>query len=167
MEYKMHKFETDFFNTLEKGEPHVYVLCGNYGSGRTHWLKNNLEEFYKKILSKLYPDIVYEEIIFRPDNAKHILNTIVAEIEAIEDRILIYCIDEFSVAHLGDEIKRTVSDFLIKANQLINHREKSIFLFLVISKEDLAFFKESLPNFDLLNFNFDHFLGRLAYPEEI
>ena len=163
----MHKFEADFFDTLEKGEPRIYVLSGNYGSGRTNWLKNNLEEFYKKILSKLYPDLVYEEIIFRQDNAQHILNTIIAEIEAMEDRILIYCIDEFSVAHLGDKVKRTVSDFLKKANQLINEHKKPVFLFLVISKEDLTFVKESLPDFDILHFNFDHFLGKLAYPEEI
>jgi hypothetical protein len=167
MEYQMHQFEVDFFDALEKGNPKIVVLSGNYGSGRTHWLKNNLEDFYKKILSKIYPDLVYEELIFCPDNAQRILNTVIAEIEALEDRILIYCIDEFSVAHLGDDVKKTVSDFLTKANQLINEHKKPVFLFLVISKEDLAFVKESVPDLDVLHFNFDKFLGKLAYPEEI
>lgn len=167
MEYQMHKFEADFFDALEKGNPHIYLLSGNYGSGRTHWLKNSLEELYKTILSKIYPDLIYEEIIFRPENAQRILDTIIAEIDAMEDRILIYCIDEFSIAHLGDEVKRTVSDFLTKANQLINEHKRPVFLFLVISKEDLAFVKESLTDFYILNFNFDQFLRRIAYPEEI
>ncbi len=167
MEYQIHKFEAAFFEALEQGNPHIYLLSGNYGSGRTHWLKNSLEDFYKKILSKIYPDLVYEEIIFRPDNAQRILDTIIAEIDAMEDRNLIYCIDEFSVAHLSDEIKRMVSNFLIKTNQLINEHKKPVFLFLVISKEDLAFVKESLPDFEVLHFNFDKFLRRIAYPEEI
>jgi Cdc6-like AAA superfamily ATPase len=151
MEYQLHKFEVDFVDALEKGNPRIVVLSGNYGSGRTHWLKNNLEDFYKKILSKIYPDLVYEEIIFRPDNAQQILNTVIAEIEAIEDRILIYCIDEFSVTHLGEEIKITVSNFLTKANQLVYEHKKPVFLFLVVSKEDLAFVNKGLPDFDILH----------------
>lgn len=164
MEYQIHEFEMDFLNALEKGNPRTYLLSGTYGSGRTHWLKNNLEEFYKKILSKIYPDMVYEEIIFRPENARTILETINAEIGAL-DNILVYCIDEFSIP--ADEVKQTVSASLIKMNQQITEHKKPVFLFLAISKDDLSFFKEHLPKSSVLYFNFDQILGKIAYPEEI
>ena len=164
MEYQIHEFEMEFLNALEKGNPRTYLLCGTYGSGRTHWLKNNLEEFYKKILSKLYPDLVYEEIIFRPEKARTILETINAEIEAM-DRNLIYCVDEFSIP--TDEVKQTVSASLTKMNQQIKEHKKPVFLFLAISKDELSFFKEHLPESSVLYFNFDKILGKIAYPEEI
>lgn len=164
MEYQIHEFEMKFLNALEKGNSRIYLLCGTYGSGRTHWLKNNLEEFYKKILSKLYPDLVYEEIIFRPEKARTILGTINAEIEAM-DRKLIYCIDEFSIP--TDEVKQTVSASLTKMNQQIKEHKKPVFLFLAISKDVLLFFKEHLPESSVLYFNFDKILGKIAYPEEI
>ena len=164
MEYQIHEFEMEFLNALEKGISRTYLLCGTYGSGRTHWLKNNLEEFYKKILSKLYPDIVYEEIIFHPEKARTILETINAEIEAM-DRNLIYCVDEFSIP--SDEVRQTVSASLTRMNQLITEHTKSMFMFLAISRDDLSFFKKYLPEAYVLYFNFDKILGKIAYPEEI
>jgi len=164
MEYQIHEFEMEFLNALEKGNSHTFLLCGSYGSGRTHWLKNNLEEFYKKILSKLYPEMVYEEIIFRPEKARTILETINAEIEAI-DRNLIYCVDEFSIP--TDEVKQTVSASLTRMNQQIKEHTKPVFMFLAISKDELSFLKEHLPESSVLYFNFDKILGKIAYPEEI
>jgi hypothetical protein len=164
MEYHIHEFEMKFMNALEMGISQTYLLSGSYGSGRTHWLKNNLEEFYKKILSKLYPDLVFEEITFRPENARTILETINAEIEAM-DRNLIYCVDEISLP--TDEVKQTVSASLTKMNQQIKDHAKAVFIFLAISKDDLAFFKEHLPESSVIYFNFDKILGKIAYPEEI
>ncbi len=42
MEYQIHEFEMKFLNALEKGNSRIYLLCGTYGSGRTHWLKTSL-----------------------------------------------------------------------------------------------------------------------------
>ncbi|WP_287587651.1 hypothetical protein [Candidatus Borrarchaeum sp.] len=164
MEYQIHEFEMEFLNALEKGMSRTYLLCGAYGSGRTHWLKNNLEGFYKKILSKLYPNMVYEEIIFRHEKARTLLETINAEIEAMENN-LIYCVDDFSIP--SDEVRQTVSVALTRMNQQIKEHTKSVFMFLAISRDDLSFFKEHLPEANVLYFNFDKILGKIAYPEEI
>ena len=109
-------------------------------------------------------ELVYEEIIFRPEKARTILETINAEIGAM-DRNLIYCIDEFSLP--TDEVKETVSASLTKMGQQIKEHSKAVFLFLAISKDDLSFFKEHLPESNILYFNFDKILGKIAYPEEI